>query len=440
MTILGPLILAIASIAVLLGLMALVRVQARRADWSAELQRKIVHVGTGLYALALPLIFAENWPILVLLALTLAVMVGLRLPALAGIGAALHSVERKSYGDFFLAIAVGLVLLLSRRDPLLYTLPLAVLTLSDAAAALAGSAYGRRFFATADGRKSIEGSAIFFMVTLIVAMICLLLLSDIPRANVVVMALMVAAFGTLVEADSWHGFDNLFLPLGILLFVWVHQDRSPLELAGVLAVFGAALIALHLLAPVFRFNRHVVRVYLVAAFLILSTISVQYTVLPLMSLALHAGLRNRPPQTDASPELDAVAALAFVSFGWLVVGEGLGMNAVNFYAMTSMGICFGLIVLSLPAVAPLTRAMLGFVAGGALVTLWATLARINPEIPLRVLPALPGAALSLALVGLPAFLRPATFGRNRIGKLTALALVVPAVAYVFYYCYWTAMP
>ena len=52
-------------------------------------------------------------------------------------------------------------------------MPLAVLTLADAAAALAGSTYGRRFFTVDDGRKRVEGSAVFFTVTLLVAMVCL---------------------------------------------------------------------------------------------------------------------------------------------------------------------------------------------------------------------------------------------------------------------------
>jgi phytol kinase len=38
--------------------------------------------------------------------------------------------------------------------------------------------------------------------------------------------MMVAGFGTLVEAASWRGFDNLFLPLGLLIFLWVHAANQ----------------------------------------------------------------------------------------------------------------------------------------------------------------------------------------------------------------------
>ena len=99
-----------------------------------------------------------------------------------------------------------------------------MLTLSDAAAALIGTRYGRKLFAVEAGTKSLEGVAMFFLVTWIVAMVLLLLMTDIGRVNVVLLSLAVAAFGALVEADSWRGFDNLFVPVGIHLFLARHLE------------------------------------------------------------------------------------------------------------------------------------------------------------------------------------------------------------------------
>ena len=115
--------------------MAGLKALARRFDWPAELQRKIIHIGTGLFAMALPWAFAEDWPIYVILGLAMAVMAVLRIPAISqrGLGTALHGVKRRSYGDFLLAISVGLCLQFSEREPILYLLPLAVLTLGGAA-------------------------------------------------------------------------------------------------------------------------------------------------------------------------------------------------------------------------------------------------------------------------------------------------------------------
>ena len=65
--------LALASVAVLLGVMALVRRLAARWHLSAEVQRKLVHIATGLYALVLPWLFWDRWPVYMLIGLTLAV-------------------------------------------------------------------------------------------------------------------------------------------------------------------------------------------------------------------------------------------------------------------------------------------------------------------------------------------------------------------------------
>ena len=58
--------IAVGSVAILLGLMAIVRRQAKLSGWSAEVQRKIVHIGAGLYALFLPWMFTDKWPVMML--------------------------------------------------------------------------------------------------------------------------------------------------------------------------------------------------------------------------------------------------------------------------------------------------------------------------------------------------------------------------------------
>jgi len=219
---------ALSSIAILLGFMALIRYGARSTDWSAEVQRKLVHVATGLYAIALPWVFDERWPVFALLCIAAVILLTLRLPELAraGIGATLHTVDRRSYGDLLLILGIGTVFIHSNNAPILYVLPLAILTLSDAAAALTGVTYGRRFFAVEDGVKSVEGSVAFFFVSFSLSMICLLALSGIPRMNVIYLAAIFAAFATLVEADSWQGFDNFFLPAGLMVFLQAYLHAS----------------------------------------------------------------------------------------------------------------------------------------------------------------------------------------------------------------------
>ena len=97
------------SAAVLLAIMGGVKWLGMRFGWDPELQRKGVHVATGLYATALPLLFSERWPVLLLIGIAGSVLLLLRLPRFAktGLGSTLHGVERKSYGELLLAVAIA---------------------------------------------------------------------------------------------------------------------------------------------------------------------------------------------------------------------------------------------------------------------------------------------------------------------------------------------
>ncbi|MCC6981671.1 MAG: hypothetical protein IT535_00220, partial [Bauldia sp.] len=277
---------AIGSIAVLVGLMALIWWLAPRLGWSPELKRKAMHIATGLYALSLPLIFHERWPVVVLATLAVLVLLVLRLPAFArtGISSTLHDVQRKSYGEILLAVSVGVLFYRSLGDPVLYVLPIALVTLSDAAAALAGTRYGRRVFSIGDGQKSLEGVAIFFLVSWILAMVVLLLMTDVDRLTVVLLGLVVAAFGALVEADSWHGFDNLFVPVGVHLFLQSHIDSSPLPIAVIAATFILALLVVAGAAQHLRLAKSSALAYAILIFLILAVTEFHNSVIPLAAI------------------------------------------------------------------------------------------------------------------------------------------------------------
>ena len=160
------------SVALLMGVIAAVRYAGERFGWHAEVSRKTIHVAIGLYAMAQPLLFDTRLPVVVLLLIALALMGWLRMPQVrtSGLGKAIHAVERRSLGDIWLALAIGFVFLQSEGEYIFYALPLAIITLSDTAAALTGSAYGRSRFAVEDGVKSWEGVVAFFMVSVIVAM------------------------------------------------------------------------------------------------------------------------------------------------------------------------------------------------------------------------------------------------------------------------------
>ncbi|MFD1911309.1 diacylglycerol/polyprenol kinase family protein [Halodurantibacterium flavum] len=413
--------LAFGSVAVLLGLMALVRVTALRWGLGGEVQRKLVHVGTGLYALSFPWIFPDRWPVYMLTGLALAVMVALRLPRLSGrLGQTLHGVGRRSYGDFLLALSVGLCFFLSEGVALFYVLPIAVLTISDAAAALAGIHYGTRRFKVEDGIKSIEGTVVFFVVTLLVALICLMFLSDLPPPNILALAVMIAAFGTLVEAQSWRGFDNLFLPLALLVFLVVHSQSGLGDLLGLAGLFFASIIGFRAVGPRFGLSDHAARVYVVAVFMILSVVEIQNAILPGLVLLAHAWCSLRSPGEDDYGELDVVAALAIFSFGWLAVGTATGWNAVQFYGLTAIGMVMGLCTLALgrrllwvPAIALVLMAVRFGVTS------------VNPPDAVWAEPMWLLAVACLLIPSVAAGLAPRWLMQDRVLKLTVLSVLPP---------------
>src|SRR5262249_26967997 len=131
-----------------------------------ELLRKILHVGMGLLAVAFPWIFDRSWPVLVLGVFSLGVMIALRtMKRFSEVGSVLSGVRRVSLGEIYFPVAIIIQwhLYLFERDPdatvrvLLYCIPLLLLTLADAVAALVGVHYGKWRYVTEDGRKSAEG-------------------------------------------------------------------------------------------------------------------------------------------------------------------------------------------------------------------------------------------------------------------------------------------
>jgi phytol kinase len=419
--------LIVASIAMLLVIMAAVKILGSRYGWSAELQRKSVHVATGLYALTLPLTFSERWPVLVLMGAAGAVMLVLRLPRFAdrGLGSTLHGVERKSYGELLLAVSVGFIFWFSLDNPVLYVLPITVLTLSDAAAALIGTRYGRRLFEVEAGTKSLEGVAMFFLVTWIVAMVLLLLMTEIGRANVVLLSFVIAAFGALVEADSWRGFDNLFVPVGIHLFLAGHIETPPLQLLLLASSFAAILVAIILLAPRLGLSHHAARAYTVLVFLICAVTAPQNAILPVSAVMAHLAARRVRPCRSAYPDLDFLAAAAGVALFWLFLGEFAEHNSLNAYNLTFAGTALVFATLA----ADHQRALVGITAAILFAAVLA-IATLNPDYTQWHGTLWPWVAASFALCLSIPIAWPSFLDRYRAPRALGIALLVPFALFV----------
>ena len=177
-----------------------------KSTWpqQAELSRKVVHIGAGF---ALPLAWFSHIP------LSIALAAALLATALAAINhrwrllPALEDVGRASIGTVAYGASITLLLGLfwPQRADLVCT---AVLTmaLGDGLAGLLGAHFPSRRWQLFGQTKSLLGTAVMAVITMLVLMV---LLPQLP----IYQLLAIAASATLLEQFSWGGIDNFSVPL-----------------------------------------------------------------------------------------------------------------------------------------------------------------------------------------------------------------------------------
>jgi phytol kinase len=216
-----------------------------------EVARKTVHIGMGLLVLTFPWLFSEAWPVIALAALAICALLALRLGRLKteGPGNVLLGVERSSLGDIYFPVSVACLFVLSEGDPLLYCIPILVLTLADALAALIGSRWGRMKYTTSGSHKSYEGSAAFFAVSFASVYIPLTTFGDIAWYPATLVAITVGLIVAALEAISLSGRDNLYIPFAVFVLLKLYVPLSPellwLRLLILVAVLIFVVIARH---------------------------------------------------------------------------------------------------------------------------------------------------------------------------------------------------
>ncbi len=224
---------------------ALVEYFTRKFNLDAETARKSIHLGGGLGCLLFP--FLVSSPATVLL---LAVMFGMffwycektqKLKALSG-------VERKSSGSVYYPFAVALLFWMAAGRYWLYLAGILILALSDSAAALVGSKYGRFHYRVGGVKehKSLEGSLLFWLVSFLAVYIPLRTGGQLSPLHAGTSAFLAASLLAGVEAVSTGGRDNLYVPL-LTAFILLKVITKP-EMEMVVQVFSMTLLLMLLLA------------------------------------------------------------------------------------------------------------------------------------------------------------------------------------------------
>lgn len=177
-----------------------------------EISRKIVHIGTGnviLFAwwFQTPAIFGIGAAIIA----SIVTLISYRFPILPGI----NSIGRKSFGTFFYAVSIGILIATFWyfNQPFYAAIGILIMSWGDGLAALIGQRFGKHKYKLFGGQKSWEGSLAMLISSYIV---CGSILASVQGSTwqTWVIALAVAIFATGLETISFLGIDNLTVPLG----------------------------------------------------------------------------------------------------------------------------------------------------------------------------------------------------------------------------------
>jgi phytol kinase len=206
--------LVLAAAGVLLGSLRLIQLRVKPPP-TPELVRKLFHIGGGIIGLSLPWLFDSLLPVVALALAMTATFVALRLvrQLRSGVGQVLLGVGRRTAGEFCYLASIVLLFWLADGDKLLYSVPLLVLALGDAFAALVGEQYGKLPLHMRRERKSYEGAAAFVLVAYFCVHVPVLLWGKTGRLESLLIAADVSVMVMMAEVAAWWGLDNLIIPI-----------------------------------------------------------------------------------------------------------------------------------------------------------------------------------------------------------------------------------
>ncbi|MFA6602042.1 MAG: hypothetical protein WCT02_04265 [Candidatus Paceibacterota bacterium] len=192
-------------------LLGIVEVVKRKFSLSANITRKISHIGATIIAALSPLFIDKTIIVVTCLMFSLVLLFCRKMSFLSSI----YGVNRDSLGDVFLPLGEALAAIIFLPDHLTaFQYGVLVMGICDALASLVGEPYGWHKVSFLGIKKSLEGSIVFFLSALLLAIFLFPILGF--------QIIIVAAILTLAEFFGYYGSDNLILPiLGGFLFIWL---------------------------------------------------------------------------------------------------------------------------------------------------------------------------------------------------------------------------
>lgn len=183
----------------------------RRGKLEAEEARKIIHVLVGAFIAFWPLYM--SWRTIQILSIVL--FLGIFISYKYGVFGAIHKVKRKTSGELWYPIGIGLSALLTIQ-PWIFTVAILHLALADGFAAVFGRKYGIMHYRIGPHTKSVLGSFVFLVISSVLCAIAYIVLSEeLPGISLAVFA-VTPFLTTAVESISRRGIDNVLIPLTVV--------------------------------------------------------------------------------------------------------------------------------------------------------------------------------------------------------------------------------
>jgi uncharacterized protein (TIGR00297 family) len=228
-----------------LVLLAVAEGARRRLRWPPEFTRKLVHVGAGMWVFGAVALFDHWWAALI----ATTAFIGVNwLSARRSLLPAMDAARSEGLGTVWFMVAFTLLLgwFGSAGRPYLAVAAMMALTWGDAAASLVGRRWGRRRYTVGGQTRSLEGSLALAGCTLLAVTPVLLWLApayDLPRALAV--AALVGIIAALLEPAAPRGQDNLSVPVGAGVALWLLDSGrvTPAALAAGLLLSAAIGLA-----------------------------------------------------------------------------------------------------------------------------------------------------------------------------------------------------
>lgn len=175
----------------------------------AHITRKIVHVGGGIVAALLPIFVNLNTVVVLGMGFFLLLLFSKRKNLLNSI----HNINEESIGALLFAPSLTLTAVIFwPTNPIIFQGAALILGLSDGIAGIVGARYGKKKYGIT-GTKTVEGSFVFFLITVLILFGVLYVSNPSSVLNETLFVFGGSLLLTIVEAAFGRGWDNLFVPI-----------------------------------------------------------------------------------------------------------------------------------------------------------------------------------------------------------------------------------